>query len=158
MFILLPFSEKNWKLWNLHFYPKFSKSWIHHIALVWCWIINDLTNNVPMMVWYKHKFEIFGADHQLFGCWMWKTFENKWWDFILKKARTIIIRTQDHQTSLKQCFFTSLIEIWLFTIRKKRWMIWGQKYGFLRSQKNFFLKKKNVLLETVHVTPRYLLI
>ena len=50
--------RRNGKLWNSHFCPKFLKSWIYQIAHIEYWIINDLTNDTSVMVWYTCKSKI----------------------------------------------------------------------------------------------------
>ena len=106
--------RENGKLWNLHFHPKFSKSWTHQIAHIKHWIINDLTNDRSVMVWYKHdkrKFEIIVAFLSCRSSIFWKTVEKKWWGIILKKAKTFRISHQGHQNSVKKCSFQVFGEI-----------------------------------------------
>ena len=43
--------RENGILWNSHFRPKFSKSWIYQIANVKYWFIKDLTNDASAMLW-----------------------------------------------------------------------------------------------------------
>ena len=97
--------RENGKLWNLHFRPKFSKTWFHQIAHIKYWIINDLTNEISVMVWYKRKFEITVVFLRRRPSTFWKTVEKKWWDFILKKVTTVRISNQVHQKSVEKCSF-----------------------------------------------------
>ena len=98
------FFRENGKLWNLNFRPKFSKPWIHQIAHLKYWIINDLTKNASVMVWYKRKYKSTVAymylRHRPSS--FWKTVDKKWWDFILslKKATNVRILNQGHQKSV----------------------------------------------------------
>ena len=69
-------------------------------------MINDLTYDIPVMVWYKRKFKItvaflIGAGHPLFGKQSKKSGENLSW----KKKMTVGISNQGLQKAVKKCSF-----------------------------------------------------
>ena len=118
---------ENGKLWNLHFRPKFSKSWIHQIANIKYWIINDLTNNISVIVWYKRKFEITVAFLRRRPSSFWKQSKKKVVKFYTEKATTVRISNQGHQISVWKCSFQMFEKKWLIYHMKKELNDFGLK-------------------------------
>ena len=134
--------RENWKLWNLLFYPKFSKYWFHQIAHIKYWIINYLTNEASVMIWYKCKFEITVAYLMLRPSTFWKTVQKKWWDFTLKKWRLSEYVTNVIKNMLWKAPFTSMIKKWFIYHKKNQLNYFGLKIRIFDISKFKFFEKK----------------
>ena len=137
--------RENGKLWNLHFRPKFSKSWIHQIVHIKYWIINDVTNNASVMHENsKSQLHIFGADHQLFGKGSKKSGEISYW----KKRRLPDYAPKVVKHLFTIAVFTSLIDKWLINHKELKLNDFGLKIRIFEISKIKILKKI-FLLETM---------
>ena len=102
VYVQSPTVFRKWKIMK-HSRPIFSKSWIHQIAHIKYWIINDPTNDAIVMLWYKRKFEITVAFRRRRSSTFWKTVEVV--RFYTEKTIIDRISNQGHQKYLYQCSF-----------------------------------------------------
>ena len=154
MFNLRPFSEKM-KNYKIYIFVKNSKN-IEFITSLMYKIESLMIWQTMYHLWFdinansKSKLLIFGADHQLFGKQSKKSGEIIYWkEGGLSEYVPKIIK---HLFS--NALFIRLIEKWLFIKRKKELNNFGLKIRIFEISK-IKIVKKNVLQETVHVTPRY---
>ena len=119
--------RENWKLWNLHFRPKFQKYWIHQIAHIKYFIINDPTNDTSMMHWYKRKCEITVAYLRHRPSTSWKTVEKSGEILHWKKGRLSEYVTKFVKILFSKAIFKTLIEKWLIYHIQKEFNDFGLK-------------------------------
>ena len=97
MFNLRPFCEQIENDEIYIFVPNTQNLDFHQIAHIKYWIINDLTNDASVMIWYKRKFEITVAYLMRRPSSFWETVQKRGEILHWKKATTVRIRNQGHQ-------------------------------------------------------------
>ena len=138
MFNLQPFCEN---IENYEIYIFVQNSWVHQIAHIKYWIINDLTNDASVMVWFKRRFEITAAYLRRRPSTFWKTVQKSGKILHWKKRRLSEYVTKVIKNMFRKALFTRLIEKWLIYRKKKQLNDFGLEIRIFDISKIEFFEK-----------------